>query len=411
MKRFLPGLAAVGLVVVVARGVASAPSAPSTPWPSGPVVWMLGINEAVSFPARRLATERPSREILQARLDADALAAAALGATWTRGHTVAFPALPWNRFNGDFSRFDAWVQAVQGAGLEAVGMLGPWPGNRTQQFTDRFVPEDMAGYLAYVTALVERYDLDGVDDMPRLKTPIRHWEVDNEPDLKNTGNPKNATPTQFCTPAEYATLLVATASAIRAASPEARILNGGFYRPATDVGADYARAVFAQPGVVDAVDIVSVHAYHEGPGVDRVRKTLALARELAADKPVWLTETSVPSTSRRSSLGEAGQARVYQQTILLALREGVEKVFWHTLFDPPAGVALPRGAMASHSFYRRQEDGSLEEKPLAASAKKLAGWLAGVDWSEVQPEGEGVRLGAKGLLTTDSSTGSLVLKP
>ena len=134
-------------------------------------------------------------------------------------------------------------------------------------------------------------------------------------------------------------------------------------------------------------------------------------RELAADKPVWLTETSVPSTSRRSSLGEAGQARVYEQTILLALREGVEKVFWHTLFDPPAGVALPRGAMASHSFYRRQEDGSLEEKPLAASAKKLAGWLAGVDWSEVQPEGEGVRLGAKGLLTTDSSTGSLVLKP
>jgi hypothetical protein len=312
---------------------------------------------------------------------------------------------------GDFSRFDAWIQAVQGAGLEAVGMLGPWPGNRTQQFTDRFLPEDMEGYLAYVTALVERYDLDGVDDMPRLKMPILYWEVDNEPDLKNTGNPKNTTPTNFCTPAEYGTLLVATAAAIREASPAARILNGGFYRPATDVGADYARAVFAHPGVFDAVDIVSVHAYHEGPGVGRVRKTLEVARELAAGKPIWLTETSVPATSRRSSLGEAGQARVYEQTMLLAMREGVEKVFWHTLFDPPEGVVLPRGAMGTHSFYRRQEDGSLAEKPLADSAKKLAGWLAGVDWSEVKPEGAGVRLGKKGLLTTDPANGSLVLKP
>jgi len=383
----------------------------SLPWPTGPAVGVLGINEAVSFPARRLEREKPSLEILQARLDADALAAAALGATWTRGHTVAFPALPWNRFQGDFSLFDAWVRAVQGAGMEAVGMLGPWPGNRTQQFTDRFLPEDMDDYLAYVTALVERYDGDGVDDMPRLKLPILHWEVDNEPDLKNAGSPRNNTPTDFCTPAEYGALLVATAKAIRAASSEVRILNGGFYRPATEVGADYARAVFSQPGVGDAVDIVSVHAYHEGPGVERVRRTLALARELAGDKPVWLTETSVPSISPRATLGEAGQARVFEQTLLLALREGVERVFWHTLFDPPSGVPLPRGVMATHSFYRRMEDGSLEEKPLAESAKKIAGWLAGVDWSDVEPVQGGVQLGEKGTLAMDSATGALVLQP
>lgn len=71
-------------------------------------------------------------------------------------------------------------------------MLSPWSGNATGVETSEYVVADEAAYTAWVTAAVERYDGDGVDDMPGLLAPIRHWEVDNEPDLKNSLRPKRA---------------------------------------------------------------------------------------------------------------------------------------------------------------------------------------------------------------------------
>jgi len=41
-------------------------------------------------------------------------------------------------------------------------------------------PEHMQDYRDYVTALVERYDGDGVDDMPGLRFPILHYQFGNE---------------------------------------------------------------------------------------------------------------------------------------------------------------------------------------------------------------------------------------
>ena len=33
--------------------------------------------------------------------------------------------------------------------------------------------------------VVERYDGDGLDDMPGFEYPIRHWEIGNEPDVQS----------------------------------------------------------------------------------------------------------------------------------------------------------------------------------------------------------------------------------
>ena len=42
-------------------------------------------------------------------------------------------------------------------------------------------------YQDFVKQLVERYDGDGIDDMPGLKNPIKYWQIDNEPPFWQLG--------------------------------------------------------------------------------------------------------------------------------------------------------------------------------------------------------------------------------
>jgi hypothetical protein len=42
-------------------------------------------------------------------------------------------------------------------------------------------PCSMEDYTEFLKKLVERYDGDGVNDMPELKYPVKYWEIMNEP--------------------------------------------------------------------------------------------------------------------------------------------------------------------------------------------------------------------------------------
>lgn len=85
--------------------------------------------------------------------------------------------------------------------------------------SDRLPPDEhRASYREWIGALVERYDLDGTDDMPGLASPIRHLQVGNE-----YVNPVFWSGTVD----DYATLLGETAAAARAASPEVVIVSNG----------------------------------------------------------------------------------------------------------------------------------------------------------------------------------------
>lgn len=79
---------------------------------------------------------------------------------------------------------DVWVRAVQAAGLEPMLMVSLWQANQAGNVTERYVPDDLDAYEAYVRSIVERDDGDGVDDMPGPAGPVRCFEVDNESDVK-----------------------------------------------------------------------------------------------------------------------------------------------------------------------------------------------------------------------------------
>jgi len=73
---------------------------------------------------------------------------------------------------------NGWATASP-SGKENVYLKGPL--KLLKELTDYLPkPEHMQDYRDYVTALVERYDGDGVDDMPGLRFPILHYQVGNE---------------------------------------------------------------------------------------------------------------------------------------------------------------------------------------------------------------------------------------
>lgn len=422
LRYALPSALLIGALALLGRGSPKLPAAPA-PDPgledASPLASLhvtpartattgaevMGINDPVSVP--RLWIERgliqPSQE--PAELAADAKLAVNLGAHMARGSTPTYPYLDMlslSKSNWDWTRADLWVSTVQAAGLEPLMMLGPWPGNQTANYTTSYLPSDMNAYSEYVRRVVERYDGDGKDDMPGLKRGVKYWEVDNEPDLHNsrpprTGKaegkpPRAAKPENFQTPGEYAKVLVASAKAIRAADPSAKVATAGFFWPRSAEGRAYVTALVAEPGVLDAVDIVSVHCYFEENTLEPVARTLEIMSSAFPGKPIWVTETSVPAKGSPEWQDEDWQAGMVAGIYGAFLAGGADRIFWHTLADPPF-LLSKRATMpfATNSLLRavREDMASgdirgpgptnMEDKPAGAVYRRLASFLANTD--------------------------------
>ncbi len=82
---------------------------------------------------------------------------------------------------------------------------------------------DTAAFYTFVQKLVERYDGDGVDDMPALKAPIKYWEFSNEPDGMCGGYGDG----RQTFPSPYARDQSIMYRAVKAACPTCQVMNGG----------------------------------------------------------------------------------------------------------------------------------------------------------------------------------------
>lgn len=331
----------------------------------------LGINEAIAVPSKQRS--KLSMNDLDSRLAADAAKVRALGATFVRAHTGSFPMVSCyslKRSPSNIYDLDAWVRAL-GTDLEGVAMVSPWPGNQTGAYTSTYLPDDMDDYRECVQAIVERYDGDGEDDMPKLPKPVIYWEIDNEPDLKNTNVARGAAdydPAKFALPSEYASVLLATSKAIRKANPKAKILAGGLYRPHATNGQNYLQGILENSKVPEAFDILSLHTYADDDG-ERLSTGIAASRMLLPDKPVWVTETSVSAND-----GDDVQARRVAALVAQAAAAGAERMFWHTLADPKG--ASGKSSFSTNSLMTATSETTAEDKPAAKTFRYLAQQLA-----------------------------------
>ena len=130
-------------------------------------------------------------------------------------------------------------------------------------------PDKYVDYATFVEQLVERYDGDGVADAPGSPT-IRHFQIWNEPNLKNEWNWQDPQPEQFVE------LLRLGADAVRRANPDALIIFPGLAptdgldssAPMTEL--EYLDRVYRAGGAA-YFDIMAAQAYGLGQPPDEHR--------------------------------------------------------------------------------------------------------------------------------------------
>ena len=215
---------------------------------------------------------------------------------------------------------DAWISWNR-------DMDGP---ARYGMMPDPFDEDDpmMKGLLAFIRALVERYDGDGVDDWDGLRYPVRvHHVVEEWP-----GPAMDAR--------TYLGLLSELSPVIKEADPNAKVMIPGLYMPnwgrvfayldgyIDDPDAGIVRGVkytWAQlngmPGITfakkayetildlgrDYFDLVDIHLYTEKETFyeGEIEYVLGKMRELGYEKPIWCVEGGGPFRNPENSPNDA----------------------------------------------------------------------------------------------------------
>jgi hypothetical protein len=244
---------------------------------------------------------------------------AEIGGAWARPHPGPF-AWGWiekQKGTLDFSTADQWVAAAQQDNVTILATVWPFADwdqaachaaecEVTQEdqfypttkmgFTEgipksRCAPCSMEDYKAFVAKLVERYDGDGIDDMPGLEIPIKYWEILNEPDLV-----ADSLTFYKGTQQQYVDILKASREAILAACSDCKVVQGGAAGVRSDMLAYWATLL--DLGAGDYFDIANIH-YIKGDDLStlNVQDFKALLQGKAVSKPVWVTEAQYNSES------------------------------------------------------------------------------------------------------------------
>ena len=206
-------------------------------------------------------------------------------------------------------------------------------------------PNNWKKYRAWVKAMVERYDGDGVDDYEKLQWGIKHWEVMNEPDLApGTEDPDDAEVLGDDKDKDhedegeesldfyqqnykaYYKLLKKTHAAIKYSDPKAKVLIAGAAGGGTEPLSFYDNLFNKYPKAKKYFDLGNVHCisndYYNNFNVKAYDRLL---RKHGINKNIWVTEAEafLPEDDT--------QKEKYQQTrksTKKALAAGAKKIFF-----------------------------------------------------------------------------------
>ena len=202
-------------------------------------------------------------------------------------------------------------------------------------------PMQNTNWYKYVYAFVQRYNGDGIGDMPGLTQPIKYWELWNEPDLRQGWNPPNYPPNQFSGSAnDLVRLLAVGYAAVKAADPGALVV-GPASAQTTGYGSQYVGNThwfmwswpeFRAAGGLDTLDIISfthyfVNSNWDIPGFDEPDFILQMVDSGRGGKPVWFTETGWVGDPAVNYQEKARS--LVRLAILMWSTSWVDRLFWY----------------------------------------------------------------------------------
>jgi hypothetical protein len=232
----------------------------------------------------------------------------------------------------------------------------------------RVKPEHLLDWAAFITAFLERYDGDGYNDMPGLKYPVTHIQIESEPE-------------NVWVDAEGYTEALCTAyRAAKKASPNVQVMAAGFnmfdffnlsqggqqrllHNPLVQHKMEFLKRFFSKGGA--CFDILSLHLNRDYESIPATVKWFQQQMEAYGNKkPIWSEDTSsgpfltaisakAEDKAKLESLvqGDAAttkwfreeQAKLLVKKAVIAFASGIDKVFistdvdWSTYYMPEWG--------------------------------------------------------------------------
>lgn len=258
-----------------------------------------------------------------------------IGVRWHRPPAYAFwfaiqPDL--NDSTYDWTSHDQQYGSVRQSGIHILANIAPDHPRVPHGYTlpGSYIPIDEAKYVAFVRATVERYDGDGLDDMPGLMNPIKFWQVGNEPRAELSG---------------FADLQRMTFQAIKEACRECTVLIGGAAGFPDNYMLQFNSVylpILAQLAG-QYVDVFDFHWYGMAKGDYRLRdavtgeevyqhvRSVLTANGFPPDLPIWITEmgsySGDPVEPKFPFQTERQQASDYLKRFVYSLSHGVKKIF------------------------------------------------------------------------------------
>ncbi len=220
---------------------------------------------------------------------------------WVRPHPGPFV---WNKIEkeqGSFYWEETDAQVIYSQEHEQTIIATIWPHANWEQksckrkkarspFGKKFSkylskPCSMDNYKNFLLKLVDRYDGDGVNDMPGLIKPIIHWEIMNEPEYKMFFKG---------TEDEFVEIFNLSSKLIKQKQKDSVIVMAGAAGMFPENKKFWKSAL---PKIKDNFDIANIH--HITPPEGKCDKDMwvgdfsKLLKKLNIQKPIWVTEAMI----------------------------------------------------------------------------------------------------------------------
>lgn len=301
----------------------------------------------------------------------------------------------------DWSFFDILIGHVP-SGVNILGTISIGK-ERTKKATWEFINKDVERkYLEFVKKVVDRYDGDGINDMPGLKNPIKYWQIENEPAIYY--GPKFDWE-------GFSHLVEVTYKAIKEKDLKAGIALGGlaggnavnntndpyyliFLKQLEDFYFPLLKNLRAKKVHIDIFDIHYYSGNLRWPADKwednwKGMKDIYIIIRKNLDKnghkntKIWITETATMEKIN----GEKAQAASLVKRYIYPLSFGVKKIFWWNMVEGEYPLEVDKPANHFGLIYDGigKDDPGYGVKKLSYYAyKKMVELFEGSDWNNIE---------------------------